>query len=179
MPSGEYLQLPKLFEPIDVLDGIFLRRVFFLNEHYSKSVTIGIFKNRNYSLGVMFKGKHDYIYWTFDMFNQFYVNFNIVSKALLENKMLNLNIDENSVKVLTVYEIPHVFINSGDNTLTLNAEEWSQFVSILPQVQLELRELFYEEDLIKQFLCGGSNSLSPFILNRLVVEIAKSNGGCN
>lgn len=176
----EVLALPKMTEPIDTLNGIFQKKVFFLNNNFSKSLTIGIFKNRDYSLGVMFKGRHDHVYWSFETFNQFSVNFDNVSKALQGNTKFYLELNEKSaVKVLDVFGVYHVFLSEGESTLTLNSSEWRQFVSNIPLIHLELRDLFYEEDLIKQFICGGSNSPSPFILNRLVLEIARENDCCS
>lgn len=175
--SSEVIALPKLTEPIDTLNGIFLSKVFFLNENYSKSLTVGIFKNRAYSLGLMFKGRHDYVYWSFDIFNQFSVNFNNITKALEQNKKIYLEINgKEFIKVLDIFGTPHVFLSVEDGTLTLNLLEWSQFVSSLPLIHFELLELFYDEELIKQFICGGSSSPSPNILNRLVFEISKLNG---
>lgn len=176
----DVLALPKLTEPIDTLYGIFLKKVFFLNDNFSKSITIGIFKNRDYSLGVMFKGRRDHVYWSFETFNQFSVNFDNIYKALQGNTKLYLEFDEKSaVKVLDVFGVYHVFLSEGESTLTLNLSEWTQFVSNIPLVHFELRDLFYEEDLIKQFICGGSNSPSPAILNRLVLEIARQNDCCS
>lgn len=170
--SGEYLPLPRLTEPIDTLNGIFLKRTFFLNKDFTKSVTVGIFKDRNYSLGVLLKGRHDHVYWSFDSFNQFFVNFSTITNTLREGKRCCFEINNNeSIKVMSVFEIPHVFLSDEGSILTLNMSEWDQFISNLPLLQLELRELFYEEDLIKQFLCGGSSALSPYILNRLVCEV--------
>lgn len=49
--------LPKPKETINVLTGIFLKMVFFLDHDLMKCVITGIFKDREDSLGVLFKGK--------------------------------------------------------------------------------------------------------------------------
>lgn len=133
------------------------------------------------------------MFWSFDVFNQFCVNFNNISKALTNNNKIYLEINEKEVvKVLSIFGAPHVFLGSTltintseeaqyssnlpGSTLTLNSGEWEQLISNLPLIQLELRELFYEEDLIKQYLCGGFQSPSPHIFNRLICEINRING---
>lgn len=179
-PTGEVFPLPKLVEPIDNLNGIFLKQVYFLNDNFSKTVIVGIFKNRDYNLGVMIKGRHEHFYWSFDTFNQFSVNFDNISKALRDNKRFHLEIydDEETIKVdvMESFGAPYVFIGNHDYRLVLSSGEWDQFVSNLPLINLDLCGLFYEQDLIKQFIFGGTNTVSSRYYNRLVCEIARQNG---
>lgn len=185
----EPTRLPRRREPIDLLEGIFLKTVTFLNTDLSKSVIVGIFKNRANSLGVLFTGRKGCVYWSHDVFNQFAVHFDAVTAALEGRKTVTYGIDSREdVKVHSVFGKTHVFLYDGEHTLTLNSVEWRHFVNNLPLVQRSLRELFWREDLIRQYLYdlavykqngsgGGENEcpkteLPAYLADRLFDEVA-------
>lgn len=149
----EPTRLPRRTEPIDLLSGIFLKNVTFLNSDLSKSIIVGIFKNRADSLGVLFTGRKGYVHWSHDVFNQFIVHFEAVTTALSGRKSVLFKVDSGEdIKVYSVFGKPHVFLYDKEHTLTLNCSEWLHFVNSLPLVTRSLRELFWNEYLIKCYL---------------------------
>lgn len=175
----EPTRLPRRIEPINVQSGIFLKTVTFLNTELSKSVIVGIFKNRADSLGVLFTGRKGYVYWSHDSFNQFFVHFKDVTAALSDQKSVIFKIDGGEdIKVRSVFGKPHVFLYDKEHTLTLNSLEWFHFTSSLLLVTRSLRELFLWEDPIKSYLSdlmleeseSPNTDLPPYIADRLFDE---------
>lgn len=169
-------------EPINMLTGIFLKSVYPLAADYSKSVIVGIFKNKGDSLGVLFKGPKEYVYWSYDVFNQFAVHFNTVTLAVGEKKKIIVKIDAGrgeDIKVRNVFGKAHVFLYDGEHTLSLNSANWNQLVNNLPLVYRSMRELFLVENSIQDFVRDyltteegkAETTLSPVIADRLTDEL--------
>lgn len=150
--------IPK--ESINVLTGIFLKMVFFLDHELAKCVVTGIFRNRNDALGVLFKGKKGCVFWSNDVFNQLNVStFNAVTLAVEERRKFSHVLDSGeSIKVNSVFGKPHVFLHDGEHTLALNSAEWVQFINSLPLVYTHLAELFPCTDIIQEFITEVLNS---------------------
>ena len=158
-PSGEEVSMePQIIlkpkEVINVLTGIFLKMVFFLDHELLKCVIVGISKNRNNSLGILFKGKKGSVFWSRDVFNQFNIStFNNVTIAVEEKKKFSHSLDTGeSIKVNSVFGKQHVFIHDGEHTFTLNSSEWVQFINSLPLVYTHLSDLFPLEEVIQEFI---------------------------
>ena len=153
-PSGTDVHPPQE-AAINGLTGIFLKSVFFLDSELAKCVVVGIFKNRDNSLGVLFSGKKKTVFFSYDLYNQLSVHFDEISLALKENrKKFVIKLDGGGrVKVRPVFAIPHVVLYGKDGgTLALSHVEWAQFVNTIPQVNRCLRDLFLNEVEIKDFL---------------------------
>lgn len=185
------VRLPKRTTPINLLTGIFLKSVYFLDAELCKSVIIGIFKDRGDSLGVLFKGRRGYVYWSFDVFNQFAVHFNEITVALENNTKFYFKLDSGEdVKITNVFGKAHVFVFDKEHTLSLNSSEWTQFINNLPLIHRELQDLFVNELLIKQYITSlmldedhTTTTLVPRRADRLFDEIEYykrwPNGGGN
>lgn len=177
--QGQSTDVERPSEPINHLTGIFLKSVYFLDPSLIKSVISGIFKNRDCSLGVLFKGRKGSVYWSHDVFNQFYSNFNTVTLGTENRSKVYFKVDTGeSIKVCSVFGKPCVFISDGEHTLSLNTSEWTQFVNNLPLVNRSLRELFFFEDLIKEFVLNTlstddlpQTTISPVLADRLTDEL--------
>lgn len=164
-PSGEEVSvnvqiIPKPREGINVLTGVFLKTVLFLDHELSKCVITGIFKNRNDTLGVLFKGKKGSVFWSYDTFNEFNISkLNEVTLAVEERqKLTHVLATGESIKVLPVFGKQHVFLTDGEHTLSLNRAEWVQFINSLPLVYTHLAELFSHVDVIKEFISEVLNN---------------------
>lgn len=149
----ELVRIPRRKEKFNLLTGVFLKTVFFLDKNLSKSVFTGIFKNRGDSLGIVFNGRHGPVFWSFGVLNHFLPHFNDVTIAFENKTRLHFRIDTGEdIKLQNIFGKPHVFLYDGEHTLSLNGEEWTQFTNNLPLVQRELKELFVCEDLIKTYI---------------------------
>lgn len=150
--GAEPLPVPK--ESINVMTGIFLKSVCFLDSELTKCVISGVFVNRNNSLGVLLKGRKGCVFWSFDILNQFHVSvFNTVTLAVEEKRKFNYTLSTGeSIKVTSVFGKQHVFLSDGEHTLSLNSSEWVQFVNNLPIILTHLVDLFSYETVIKEFI---------------------------
>lgn len=146
-------KIPRRKEKINLINGIFLKSVFFLNSDLSKSVIVGIYKSRGYSLGLVFAGRHGPVYWSNDAFNHFSINFNTISLAVKNKQRIYEKLDTGEdIKVQSIFGKTHVFLYDGEHTLTLTGPEWTQFINNLPCITRQLRELFVCEYLIKDYI---------------------------
>lgn len=190
----EPVRIPKRKEPLNLLTDVFLKSVFFLDKDLSKKVLVGIFKNRGNSLGVVFSGRRESVYWSHDTFNQFLVYFTEITNAFKNNTKLVIRLETGEgIKLQNVFGKQHVFLYDDESTITLNQGEWTQFTNSLPLVFRELRKLFLYEDLIKDYIIQLIDSkevyesppewLSTHISDRLFDEVLicknKGNGGCS
>lgn len=182
----ELIRVPKRREPIDVMNNIFLKTVHFVNPDLSKCVILGIFKNRGNSLGVLFKGRKGSVFWSLDNFNQFSVYFNDIHSALQNQKRFYHRLDGGEdIKTKNVFGRSCAFLYDGDHTLTLDRNEWSQFISYLPIIHRDINILFYNEHLIQEYIQNINSSLEDvlkpdglpsLIADRLLDEVRNSNG---
>lgn len=184
------IRLSKRKEPLNLLTGIFLKSVFFLDKDTSKKVLVGIFKNRGDNLGVAFSGRRGSIYWSNDIFNQFLVYFTDISNAFKNNTKFIKRLETGEdIKLQNVFGKQHAFLYDGESTITLNQSEWNQFTANLPLVFRELRKLFLFEDLIKSYIFQilsskevyetPPNGLSTYLSDRLFDEVIVYKNGCS
>ena len=147
------LRVSKRTVPLNLLTGVFLKSVFFLDKDLSRCVILGIFRNKGDSLGVVFKGKKGYVYWSHDVFNQFSVRFNEITLALEGKSQHFVKLEsKEDIRVSKVFGRQHVFMYDGERTLTLAASDWIQFVNNLPLIYTQIRDLFMQEDLIQSYV---------------------------
>lgn len=153
-PSGEdVVCIPRPVEGIDLLCGVFLKSVYFLDESLIKSVIVGVYKNRGNSLGISFKGRRGYVYWSYDTFNQFAVRFNEITIAIETKSRCHITLESGKdIKVTHIFGNIHVFLCDGEHTITLKPDEWSRFINSLPMINREVRDLFMDELLIRQYI---------------------------
>lgn len=198
----EATRLPRRTEPINLLTGIFLKSIFPLAVDCSKTVIVGIFKNKGDTLGVLFNGlKGNRVYWSYDVFNQFAPHYNEITVAVENKRKAHFKIDtgREDIRVRNVFGKAHVLLYDGEYTLSLNSSNWTQLVNNLPLVYRSMRELFLVEDSVKNFVrdylsisCETrgegiipETTLSPLIADRLTDELelyrrwpdGRSNGG--
>lgn len=183
----DLVRVPQRKEPIDLVSGIFLKTVYFLNYNLNKCVIIGIFKNRGNSLGILFQGRKGSAYWSLDTFKQFSAQFNDIKNALENQTKYYWRLDGGEdIKVKMVFGRSCAFLYDGEHTLTLNQNEWCQFLGYVPIVNRCIRELFNNELLIQEYIHNivneSEDTLKPehlpsLIADRLLDEVR--NGGCS
>lgn len=140
-------------EPLNLVTGVFLKSVYFLDKDLSKCVILGFFRGRGDSLGILFNTKKGYIYWSHDVFNQFAPRFNEVTVALESKKRLAVTLDtKEDIKVKNVFGKQHVYLYDGEHSLSLTESDWSVFINFLPLIYREVGFLFMNEDLVKSFI---------------------------
>jgi len=163
--------LPRLKEPLNLLTGVFLKSVYFLDPELIKCLIVGLFKSRNYNLGLAFKGRKGAVFWPFETFIQFVPDFNKVTVAIETKGKLVLEAGSGeSIKVCMICGKPFVFLYDGEHSLSLNFKEWNLFLNNLPLVFLEtkrlqnisltgdpegIERLFAEVELLKRWPNGG------------------------
>lgn len=178
----ELVRIPRRKEPLNLLTGVFLKSVFFLDKGYSKSVIAGIFKNRGDSLGMVFNGRHGPVYWSFNVLNNFLPHFNDITLAFANKTRLYFHLDTGEdIKLQNIFGKLHVFFYDMEHTLSLNESEWVQFTNILPCVQQHLKHLLVCEDLIKYYIrdilssdeeyVSAPEDLPHYIKDRLFDEV--------
>jgi hypothetical protein len=183
----EPIRVKRRREPIDVCNGIFLKTVHFLNSKLKKCVIVGIFKNRDNRLGILFKGPKGSAHWSLDTYKQFSVHFDDITSALRTCSKLYLHLDSGEdIRIKKVFGKPCLFLYDGEHTLTLDRDEWSQFVSCCPAINSVINDLFYNELLIQEYINNinsGSEDvprpvqLPGLVADRLLDELRIANGG--
>lgn len=147
-------KLPKGEEPLNLMTGVFLKSVYFLDPELTKCIVTGIFKNRGNTLGVLIKGRKGCVFWTYDAFSQLHVLFNKITLAIAEQKQLQIKLDTGEdVKINNVFGLTYTCVSDGKHSVALNSSEWHVLINNLPLVYNSMRDLFYFEDLIKEFIC--------------------------
>lgn len=160
----ELVRIPRRKEALNLLTGVFLKYVFFLDKALSKSVFAGIFKNRGDSLGIVFNGRHGPVFWSYDVLNHFLPYFNDVTLAFENKCKMYFKLDTGEdIKVQNIFGKQHVFLYDVEHTLSLNEAEWTQFTNNLPCMQKHLTELFISEDLIKNYIFNILSSDEEFV----------------
>ena len=168
-------RIPRRKEPLNLVTGVFLKSVHFLNPDLSKCLIVGIFKNRGDSLGVGFKGKRGCVYWSYDAFNQFAVFFDEITQAFEKNIKTYLKLDTGEdIKVVNVFGKQHVFLYDGEHSLNLTCTEFAQFIDCLPLVHSRIKQLFMFEDLIKEYIRDSICSPEADIPTHLPIELANT-----
>lgn len=151
--------------PINLLTGILLKTVHFLDADLTKFVTVGIFKDRGDSLGVLFKSKKSYTFWSYITFNQFAVHFNNITEAFQNKSKLKVQLDTGEDVILKqVFGNYHLALYDGERTVTLTHAEWKQFITNLPLINSHLSLMFEHEEDIKTFIrdlfCGDEEKVN-------------------
>jgi hypothetical protein len=166
-------------EPINLITGVFLKSVYFLDQEFTKCLVSGIFINRDSSLGVLIKGKKGIVFWTYDSYCQLVDRLNEITLAMLGNYQCSITLDTGAnIKIIKVYGHQYAYVSDGEHTLALNSREWNQLLIFVPTVSRVLLELFYLEDLIKIFISNilsdsdySPNQLPPHIVETLFREV--------
>lgn len=178
--DGEPALIPKPKEHINALTGIFLKSVYFLDNELLKCVIVGYVRNRNDSLGVLFKGKRGCVFWPHDVFNQFNIIFNEVTVALETKIKKHYKVESGEdIKVTNVFGRMHVFLRDEEHSLTLNQAEWHQFTNSLPLIYTALRDNFLIEESVQSAIQTLLNTeeidlpqLPSSIAHRLFMEVS-------
>lgn len=179
-PETDAVPIPKLVEPINLITGVFLKSVHFLDPDLTKCIVSGIFKNRDNSLGVLIKGRKGVVFWSYDSFCQLIDRFNEVTLAFLGNYQYVVTVDTGDlIKVNSIFGQQYACVSDGEHSLALNRNEWDQLVKFIPLIGRSLLELFYLEDIIKVFInqvladtetC--TEQLPPHVADRLFGEVS-------
>ena len=174
----EPVLIPKPKEAINLLTGVFLKSSYFLDAELTKCVVTGIFKNRG--LGILFKGRKGCVFWSYDAFCEFATRFNDVTLVLEGKNQFSFRVDTGEdIRVNMVFGHQYAYISDGEHSITLNQNEWCMFINNLPLINVSLRDLFINQDIIQAFidqlLADGeqhTDQLPSLINERLVNEIA-------
>lgn len=178
---------PKRKNPINLLTGILLKSVHYLDKDLTKFVTVGIFKDRGDTIGVLFKSKKTYVFWSYETFNQFAVNFKDITKAFENKSKFKVQLDSGEdVISKQVFGNFYLSLYDGERTVTLTQAEWKQFILNLHIINLHLTKLFlFENDIkifIKDLFCNNEKDVNfvdlPWNLTNTLykeVELLKQN----
>lgn len=147
------------------VSGVFLKSVFFLDQACLKSVIVGIFENRGNSVGIILRGKKEFIYLKPEVFNQLIVHVKTISKAFdSSDSNLRISLDSGEdVVVKKIFGKRYAAIFDGERTLSFSALDWAQFTNCLPCVTRQLRELFICEDSLRSYIISILASSEEFV----------------
>lgn len=164
--------IPKILGPINVITGIFLKSVFFLNPELSKCVITGIFKDRDNSLGVLINGRKGNIFLSYEIFCQLCDRFNEITIALSSKTQYSIG---EHLQVINVFGNQYACISDGRHSLTLDFKEWDQFIKSIPLICRALLDLFYLESDIDKFIKSDTEVIPDYlpsdIFDRLIREL--------
>ena len=148
----ELITIPRRKEPINVLTGVFLKSVYFLDPDLTKCILTGVFANRDNSLGVLVKGRKGCVFWSFGTFEELVVHFNEITVAIEKKTPLHVKAQsgEGDIKFYQVFGHQYIYISDGEHSIALNALEWHMLVNNLPLVFSSLHELNLSHSLIQQ-----------------------------
>lgn len=179
-------------EKPNLVTGVYLKSVFFLDEECSKLIIVGIFQNKGNSVGIVFKNKKKVVYWSLDVFNQFMDHANNITGSFESCKNYKAKLDSGEdIQLKNVFGRWYVYLFDGCYTLSLTHDDWTQFTNNLPCIRRQLRELFMSEDLFKIYILDILSSeedfvpppegLPAYLVDRLFDEVQKfkrwPNGG--
>lgn len=151
--------LPKLPEKINLLTGIIFKNVFFLDEELTKFCIVGFFKERDYSAGVVFKGRKGHVYWSDNTFLELSEKFELVKEHMSSNKRLHIKGGgKEDIKVMRVFGRHHAFVFDGEHTLTLNCNEWNELINTLPDIRSYFELLRNNRQFLIRVLDNGCSS---------------------
>ncbi len=138
---------------VNLVTGVFLKSIFFLNPECSKYMLVGVFSNRGNSVGILIKGPRGSVFLTPILLNQFTVYVNQVTEALDTTGVHKFSTDSGeNIVVKKVFGKRYAKLFDGHHTLTLSADEWTQFTNSLPCVSRQVNELFLCEDLLGSYI---------------------------
>lgn len=166
----------------NLITGVFLKSVFFLNSECSKYVIVGLFEVHSNSVGILIKGKKGFVYYTPEVFHQFLVLANKVTEVLDIEGTHRFSLDSGEdVVIKKVFGNKHVVLYDGVHTLSLTCAEWIQFTSSLPCLTRQFSELFLCEDLLRSYVIEiltsdeeyvtAPQGLPPHLCDRLFDEV--------
>lgn len=175
--------------PINILNGIFLKSVFFLNPELTKCVIVGIFKERASSLGILLHSKKHYAFFPMDIFNQMVIHFTNVKTSLKDKKRFGVKLSEGqAIDVKSSFGKMYVSFDSKTSVVSFNENEFNQFMNNLTLICSHMRNLFLCEDTIKQVIHSlyvdenPSFPELPFNFNNQIFEevlAEKQDDGCS
>lgn len=149
------------------VSGVFLKSVFFLDQACLKSVIVGIFESRGNSVGIVLKGRKEFIHLKPEVFNQLIVHIETITKAFDSsdnNNNLRISLDSGEdIVIKKIFGKRYAAIFDGERTLSFSASEWTQFINCLPCVTRQLRELFICEDLLRSYIISILASSEDFV----------------
>lgn len=147
------VRIPRRKENINLLTGVFQKSVNFLNSEMSKSIIVGIFKNRGISLGLAFCGRHGPVFWSYNVFNELFNYFNEITLAIENKHRIYKKLDTGEdIKVQSIFGKQHVFLYDNEHTITLTSTEWIQFINALPCIIRTMKHLFLCENFIRDYI---------------------------
>lgn len=148
----------------NLVTGTFLRSVFYLNPQCTKYVLVGVFADRENSVGILLKGLKSSTYWSPLVFNQFILNANEITKALDTPGVHKFKSDSGEdIVVKKVFGKKYAVLSDGQHSLMLTEAEWTQFVNVLPCISRQINELFLSEDVLKLYISGILASAENFV----------------
>lgn len=140
----------------NLVTGVFLKSVFYLNPGCSKYFIVGIFQNFENCAGILVNGKKGFAYWSPIVLNELQIYFNDVTLALDETKGVRRfglqNGSGEDIVVKNVFGKRYAVLSDGNHSISLTAPEWNQFINSIPCARHRVDELFLCEDLIKGYI---------------------------
>lgn len=168
---------------INLVTGVFLKSIFFLNPECSKFVLAGVFSDHDNSVGILIKGLKGAVFLTPLILNQFIVHANQITLALNNiTGVQRFSIDSGEeIVVKKVFGKGYAKLFDGHHTLTISADEWTQFINCLPILKRQVNELFLCEDLLQSYIIqvlasdeayeSAPPGIPPHLCDRLFDEI--------
>lgn len=174
----------KIALPHNTLRETFLKKIYYLDNDYSKWLAVGLFQKLDKNIGVLIKTGKSYLFWSYNNFNQLSVYFNGITEALNGSPgTISVRTPGGyEIKVRKVFGKQFVSLRDNERTILLSTDEWSQFLRNLSQVKKHLAELFVLETDIQTFIervlkaeneddAVPPDGLPAYIVNQLIDEV--------
>lgn len=117
---------------------------------FTKSVTVGLFENKNYEVGVLFTNciKKTQILLDFSEWNYLL----IFQKCNIPFLLCEEGEEKLNKKHVSKYRKSYIQIKDNNTSFLFNEAEWLRFTNILPILTKYIVRLFYDQDHFKSYI---------------------------
>lgn len=155
---------PKV-EPTNMVSGVFLKNMFFLNAECSKFVITGLFHDRSFGLGLAVFSKKTSVFLNYNIVSQLVPLITTVTAALEAGGGKHVFQLESGEEISARKLFGKWYINLFDrvNTVAFSLPEWLRFVSCLPVLLITMQELSADENRLQSFIVDslGQSAQTP------------------
>lgn len=172
-PSDEALDMCLEIDPCNLIQpklaltnmvsGVFLKNLFFLNTECSKFAITGLFHDRSFGLGMGVFSKKSSIFLNYDTISQLVPLVSTVNTALEAGggkHVFQLESGEGIV-ARKLFGKWYVHLSDTKNSVTFSGLEWIRFVSCLPILLITMQKLSLDEENLRTFITNALSQSDP------------------
>jgi hypothetical protein len=154
-------------DPIGAMTGVILKHVYFLNPKLSKFVITGFFMSRNMEFGYLIKDDKGYVHFP----KTFLYKIDGIDKAVKKKRNVCLSFDDNChIRIDCGSNHQYIYISDGENTVSLDEEEWDLFLKSSLNFHSDWYEIF--EGKIKRYITYFSSDIDSYTFDLPVFTVS-------